>query len=278
MKLSTITRIIYPLFRMYFMFWTQHCHCRRPNDWKKLTNGSYNSATYKGIKRGIKETMADPLAVVDVMRWVPGVRRADDNDMNKQKKKKTVHYCRKEAYKQARSALENMASRSSSYLVSGISRIRPTHDALHRDKFTYHGGVHTAQDDLIAMAFIDTLQSLQMSLSPPHRGSPTGSTDHQPINTDELFEKVNTLRSCVAQMPIFQIALSDKSVLNPIGPHHPLPIHSQSFDDHLVHKEGGHCTVPNPKASKKEVSEHGSLLGIVHHKSLMNVKGNTNPP
>ncbi len=99
-------------------------------------------------------------------------------------------YCRKAAYKQARLALDHEEKRSSSYLVSGISRIRPSHDALHRDKFSYHGGIHTEQDDLIAMTFIDTLQS---SLSPENRAlSPEPDTA---ISTDELFAKINTLRN-----------------------------------------------------------------------------------
>ena len=180
---------------------------------------------YKEIKRRLKETMGDPHSSIDVMRWLPGVRRNDDIQSpvkasvnggaqtqidKKKRKKKTASYCRKEAYKQARMALDNEQARSSSYLVSGISRIRPTHDSLFRDKFTYHGGIHTEQDDLIAMAFIDTLTSLQESLSPANRSSPTGSNgDKEPLNTDELFAKINTLRNCVEHLQVFQPALSD---------------------------------------------------------------------
>eukprot|EP00484_Ammonia_sp_Unknown_P000784 CAMPEP_0197021680 /NCGR_PEP_ID=MMETSP1384-20130603/2627_1 /TAXON_ID=29189 /ORGANISM="Ammonia sp." /LENGTH=1130 /DNA_ID=CAMNT_0042449567 /DNA_START=117 /DNA_END=3509 /DNA_ORIENTATION=- len=176
---------------------------------------------YKEIKRSLKETMGDPHTSVDVMRWLPGVRRNDDIQSpvkgagdaaageTKKKKKRTATYCRKAAYRQARLALDNEAARSSSYLVSGISRIRTNHDAMNRDKFTYHGGIHTEQDDLIAMAFIDTLTSLQESLSPANRSSPTGSNDKEPLNTDELFAKINTLRNCVEHLQIFQPALSD---------------------------------------------------------------------
>eukprot|EP00486_Rosalina_sp_Unknown_P004295 CAMPEP_0201571704 /NCGR_PEP_ID=MMETSP0190_2-20130828/14607_1 /ASSEMBLY_ACC=CAM_ASM_000263 /TAXON_ID=37353 /ORGANISM="Rosalina sp." /LENGTH=717 /DNA_ID=CAMNT_0047996643 /DNA_START=236 /DNA_END=2392 /DNA_ORIENTATION=+ len=169
--------------------------------------------------------MGDPHANIDVMRWLPGVRRNDDiqspvkgagnnnggdtDDTKKKKKRKPASYCRKEAYKQARLALDNEARRSSSYLVSGISRIRPAHDNLYRDKFTYHGGIHTEQDDLIAMAFIDTLTSLHESLSPANRSSPTGSNEKEPLNTEELFAKISTLKNCVTHLPLFQPALSD---------------------------------------------------------------------
>eukprot|EP01084_Bolivina_argentea_P314685 545059_1 len=283
---------------------------------------------YKTIKRSLKETMADPDAKIDVMRWLPGVRRATDQDAKngkKKKKGKTVMYCRKSAYEQARLALDNMErTRSQSYLVSGISRIRPAHDALHRDKFTYHGGIHTEQDDLIAMAFIDTLQSLQLSLSPVNRASPSGSDDPLPLNTEELFEKINTLRSCVEQMPIFQAALSDDGrdlISNPpsIQSHDGAHAHARSFEQHYARtfiplqantsldsippikdteeqpQPGAHTTATQvaitneghtngAKPLRKEVSEHGSILGITHNKpsiaslKLGNVRGAGLPP
>jgi len=170
---------------------------------------------YKTVKRSLRETMEDPHTSIDVMRWLPGVRRTDDVQSPaklkhaQKRKSKTVTYCRKAAYRQARLALDNELARSSTYLVSGISRIRPTHDAMHRNKFTYHGGIHTEQDDLLALTFIDTLTSLQYSLSPENRGSPIDAQDKEPLNAEEVFSKLNTLRSCVEQMEVFKPALSD---------------------------------------------------------------------
>lgn len=181
------------------------------------------SKRHKEIRGALVEAMADPHAKVDVMRWIPGVRRNDDVQSPRKpgqegnrtkKKKKSASYCRKEAYRQARLALDTAdAQRSSGYLVSGISRIRPTHDALHRDRFTYHGGVHTEEDDLIALQFVNTLESLHKSLSPEARRSPSG-TESQVLNTEELLAKVQTLSNFVNHMKVFGPALSDDGRLS----------------------------------------------------------------
>merc|ERR1712130_40841 len=103
------------------------------------------------------------------------------------------------------------------------------------------------QDDLIAMAFIDTLTSLQESLSPLNRASPTTSNNKVPLNTDELFKKINTLRNCVEHLQVFQPALSDHD-------------HSEhnviSFDAHYA---------KTFETEKKEI-EHGKLSDITHTK------------
>jgi len=176
------------------------------------------SKRHREIRKALMEAMADPHAKVDVMRWIPGVRRNDDVQSPRKpgqegnrtkKKKKTASYCRKEAYRQARLALDTAdAQRSSGYLVSGISRIRPTHDALYAKHFSYHGGIHTEEDDLIALQFVNTLDSLVVSLSPDPRRSPSGDNS-EVLNHEELLAKVQTLSNFVHHMQAFQPALSD---------------------------------------------------------------------
>jgi len=267
---------------------------------------------YKQIKEALLDAMGDPRSDshVDVMRWLPGVRRNDDvaspdkkrrgegGDPSTTKKKRrpapTTNYCRKEAYKQARLALDQEDAARSSSRISGISRIRPAHDAMHRDRFSYHGAIHTEQDDLIAMALIDTLVEIKKSIS--NCGSPEPDADgvmHE-LGADELRQRlmphVHHLEELTSQMTgLDAAAISDHE------PSATLPV--ISFNDHWkrtcenidpihmplhVMSEGGrHGASAGPRDAG--MAEHGKLTDVAHYHSshgtaLAHPKDSTSKP
>eukprot|EP00483_Globobulimina_turgida_P006416 UN06426 len=79
---------------------------------------------------------------------------------------------------------------------------------MYRNKFSYTNDIHCTDqgDELIAMAFIDTLQSIERSLSP----EPSNHSNERIQNiNEELLDKINTLSGYVQQLQVFKPALSD---------------------------------------------------------------------
>eukprot|EP01084_Bolivina_argentea_P226044 381889_1 len=136
------------------------------------------------------------------------------------------------------------------------------------------------------MAFLDTLSSLQTSLSPLNRASPTGSGDIQPLDANGLFQKIETLRSCVQQLPAFSQAFSDDGRLtanlsnmsassrHTDNIHDPPSANTKSIGEHGTN--GNNKTYsffsqpttsfqPLPPTAARSHTEHGNIRNLAHH-------------
>ena len=134
---------------------------------------------------------------------------------------------------QARLALDQEETARSTRSISGISRIRPGHDALHRDRFTYHDDIHTEQDDLIAMAFINASDGIKRSLSPAHGCSPDPEDIGHRIGIDSTALSDHEERSTTNTLRDREPMMSPAAMTN--GTNGIQAIHPVSFDDHYAH-------------------------------------------
>ena len=137
---------------------------------KKINNEQKEALTKRAtqIKDALKAGLKHKI-VFNIMRWLPELREEDaigQHGGHGYSKSKSSLRGRK-LYEEARRKFDK--EESSRVLLQTVSRIHPTHDRQHRNRFTFHGDTHSVRTDDFAdiPRLIETLHTIRDRISPP---------------------------------------------------------------------------------------------------------------